>query len=73
MNTNNYFVKDEARLKLEILECSDSTRRALERQARRQHFASVHDYITDLVLACLESDEEQTPSEDLEQTASEDL
>jgi hypothetical protein len=61
---NAYFVKERAQLGLKITHCSESTRKALERQARASD-ETVNEYLVNVVLGMLESNEEYTPAEDL--------
>jgi len=58
MNKNRYYVKRQSELTLEIKDCTEATREALERQAAREGFATVAEYCADAVLATLELDED---------------
>jgi hypothetical protein len=58
MSKNRYYVKPEAQLTLEIKDCSEATREALERQAAREGFANAAEYCADAVLSRLELDED---------------
>ena len=61
---NAYFVKEPAELGLQITHYSESTRKALERQAARSG-ETVNEYLVNVVLGMLESNEEYTPAEEL--------
>jgi hypothetical protein len=60
---NTYFVKKAAKLSLEIVKCDADTRAALVRQARRSG-ESITQYLENVVLGMLESDEQYTPAEE---------
>jgi hypothetical protein len=63
---NKYFVKAPAELSLQITHCSEPTRKALERQARRSG-ETVNEFLVNVILGMLESNEEYTPAEELEE------
>jgi hypothetical protein len=65
---NAYFVKERASLGLQITHYSEATRKALERQAARSG-ETVNEYLVNVVLGMLESNEEYTPAEELEEAA----
>jgi len=60
----NYRSTNKTRLDLQIVDADSATMRALKRQTKRQNYASVGAYMRELVLAFLNSDEEQAAAED---------